>query len=266
MTSHIAKERAKLTKTSIIDARTLETSNKRLAEILKPGMTVLDVGCGTGAITCGIAEKVGSRGRVIGVDNNPQLIEKARQNYKDVPRLTFEIQDIYDLPFQNQFDIVTSSRVLQWLSNPQKALNMMVQATKINGFVLVLDYNHDKIVWEPEVPKSMQHFYESFLRWRSEAGMDNAIADHLPEMFKEAGLINVKITPQHEMAENSDEEFQTHITIWAEVAQFKGIQMVNDGFISEKERAQAEEDFRRWINERAKSQKMYLLAVEGMKK
>lgn len=246
--------------------RTLKTSHKRLAEILKPGMTVLDVGCGTGAITSGIAEIVGPNGRVIGIDNNPDLIEKARQNYKDTPALTFEIGDIYNLPFNNEFDIVTSARVLQWLANPKAALNQMVQSTKHNGKVLVLDYNHTKISWEPEIPETMQNFYSAFLRWRSDAGMNNEIADYLPNMFKESGLTDLRVTMQNELTKRSDSDFQTHITIWAGVAEFKGIQIVNDGYITENQRAKAEADFRQWLKESAKSQTMYLLAVEGTKK
>ncbi|WP_424461000.1 methyltransferase domain-containing protein [Priestia megaterium] len=78
MINDAAMKRAKLTKTAVIDNRTLENSHKRLAEILKPGMNVLDVGCGTGTITSGIAELVGPNARVVGIDNNLTLIEKAR--------------------------------------------------------------------------------------------------------------------------------------------------------------------------------------------
>ncbi|CAM4003927.1 methyltransferase domain-containing protein [Lederbergia lenta] len=265
MGAEVAKDRATLQNSSIIDARTLENSHKRLAEVIKPGMTVLDVGCGTGAITSGIAEVVGPRGRVIGIDNNQDLILKARHLYKDNPIISFEIGDIYQLPYQNEFDIVTSARVLQWLSRPKAALQQMVQAVKNNGSVLILDYNHTKISWEPEIPKTMQDFYDDFLRWRSDAGMDNEIADHLPDMFSELGLSDIKTTKQSEYTKHTDTNFQTQITIWADVAAIKGIQMVNDGFISEGQRSQAEKDFRKWINTSAESQTMYLLAVEGKK-
>lgn len=266
MLNELAKERATLKESGIVDARTLKTSHKRLAEILQPGMTVLDVGCGTGAITSGIAEMVGPNGRVIGIDNNPELIEKARQKYKNIPGLTFEIADIYNLPFYSEFDIVTSARVLQWLENPQTALHQMVKSTKHNGQVLVLDYNHTKISWEPKIPETMQSFYDAFLQWRSDAGMDNEIADHLSKMFEEYELTNLKVTDQSETTKRSDNDFQTHITVLAGVASSKGIQMVNDGTITESQRARAEGDFRKWINESAKSQTMYLLAVEGTKK
>jgi len=112
----------------------------------------------------------------------------------------------------------------------------------------------------------MKSFYDAFLRWRSDAGMDNAIADHLPEMLTEAGLKQINnITSQHEHANRTDDDFLTNIEIWAGVANFKGIQMVHDGFITEQQRVQAEADFRNWIKESAESQTMYLLTLEGMK-
>ncbi|MNO47340.1 Demethylmenaquinone methyltransferase [compost metagenome] len=260
-----AEQRAVLTNSGIIDARSLEQSHKRLAEIIQPGMTVLDVGCGTGAITHGIVDRVGPEGMVIGIDNNPDLIEKARQNYNRIPNLRFEVQDIYSLPYENQFDIVTSARVLQWLSSPLTALEQMTQSAKIGGTVLILDYNHEKIEWKPKVPMSMRVFYTAFLKWRSDAGMDNAIADHLQEMFEGAGLQNIQVTPQHERVEYHQPNFQTQALIWAGVSSFKGAQMVEEEYIVESERAQVEHDYRKWVEEEAKSQCMYLLSVEGIK-
>ncbi|MGN8644647.1 hypothetical protein ACTNEO_01005 [Gracilibacillus sp. HCP3S3_G5_1] len=49
-----AKQRATLNNTSVIDAHSLSQSHKRLDELLEPGMSVLDVDCGTGAISFGM--------------------------------------------------------------------------------------------------------------------------------------------------------------------------------------------------------------------
>jgi ubiquinone/menaquinone biosynthesis C-methylase UbiE len=267
MEENIAQNRAELSGklTNVLDSRTLQKSRKRLAEILTTGMTVLDVGCGTGAITRGIAEKVGPSGRVVGIDNNLNLIEKARKSYAGIPGLTFEIGDIYNLDYEGQFDIVTSSRVLIWLSDPLKALEAMKSAIKIGGRILIADYNHEKITWDPQPPSSMLSFYSTYLKWRSDAGMDNSIADHLAEMFQQVGFKEIFVTPQHEVIERSDLDFQTRVGIWADTAPSRGPQMERDGFITEKEYRQAEREYREWMIQDAQYLKMYMLAVEGVK-
>ena len=65
----------------VLGARTLAVDHRRLSELLAPGYAVLDVGCGTGAITAGILERVLPGGRVVGVDINPRLIEEARARF-----------------------------------------------------------------------------------------------------------------------------------------------------------------------------------------
>jgi len=119
---------------TILNQRTLEASNRRLAEVLKPGMHVLDVGCGSGSITRGIAERIGTDGLAVGIDNNPRLIEEARQSHGHLSWLSFEVADIHSLPFRERFDIVCASRVLQWLSEPLPALEQMKIAKGDPGF------------------------------------------------------------------------------------------------------------------------------------
>ncbi len=250
---------------SVINVRTLATAHKRLAELLCPGMHVLDVGCGAGAITRGIAEAVGPTGRVVGVDLNTGLIDDARCRHSDLAWLSFEVRDACSLERMDEFDIVTSARVLQWLSNPCAAIENMVTAAKPRGIVVVLDYNHEKVAWAPDPSQGAKSFYESFLRWRSEAGMDNAIADHLVDLFAACGLKNVAQTAQHEVIHRDEPAFAEQIGLWANVAASRGLQMVSDGFITESERALAESGFRRWMEEDAQVQTLYLLAVEGIK-
>ncbi|SHM44886.1 methyltransferase domain-containing protein [Gracilibacillus kekensis] len=260
-----AKSRAKLNDSSVIDARSLTQSHRRLAELLKPGMSVLDVGCGTGAITSGIAEAVGPTGKVIGIDNDIDLITIARQRYQDIPSLSFETADIYDLPYENQFDIVTSARVLQWLAHPEQALENLVKIAKSGGIVIVLDYNHEKINWQPEVPASMHYFYEKFLEWRADAAMDNSIADHLAAMFEKSGLTQIQVFPQHEKVQRNEEGFETATSIWSGVVSTKGAQMLADGIIDKKAVEEASIEYQKWREEKAEKQQMYLLAVEGRK-
>lgn len=101
---------------AVLDARSLATSHRRLAALLRPGQPVLDVGCGTGAITRGIAEAVAPGGRAIGLDANVELIQSAHATHRGVPGLVFAVADAYTLPFAAAFDVVTAARVLQWLA------------------------------------------------------------------------------------------------------------------------------------------------------
>lgn len=267
MLDDVARRRAHMPEgvSGILNTRSLEASHRRLGALLEPGMRVLDVGCGTGAITRGIAAAVGPSGRVIGVDVHPGLIAEAREAHGGVAGLSFEVADVLGLLFHDAFDIVTAARVLQWLADPQAAVAAMRRAARPGGRVVVLDYNHERIRWTPDPPASMQALYAAFLHWRADAGMDNAIADHLAGLFAAAGLADVAVSAQHETARRGDRDFETRAAIWAEVAATRGHQMVADGVISEPARASAETDCRAWVRGGAEAQTLYLLAVEGVR-
>jgi SAM-dependent methyltransferase len=246
----------------ILDQRSLATSHRRLAELLRPGMRVLDVGCGTGAITRDVAAAV-APGNAVGLDINQALLRQAAALRGGSTNLCFVRADIYTLPFADTFDIATAARVLLWLSQPADAVRQLAGTVKSDGKVVVLDYDHERIEWDPEPPASVGRFYRAFLTWRAEAGMDNAIAGRLPALFESAGLVDIAISPQHERTRRGDVDFGARIGIWADVAGSRGHQMVGDGAISEAERATAEADYRDWAHTHARSQAMYLLAVEG---
>ncbi|MBI1959625.1 MAG: methyltransferase domain-containing protein, partial [Candidatus Rokubacteria bacterium] len=63
---------------AVLTARTLENSHRCLLELLEPGMTVLDVGCGPGTLTMGRARRV-DPGSVVGMDLNPEMIAAAEK-------------------------------------------------------------------------------------------------------------------------------------------------------------------------------------------
>ncbi len=189
----------------VLNKRTLSSSHRRLGELLQPGMRVLDVGCGTGAITKGM----------------------------------FEVTD------------------------PGGAIECCSGSVVPGGKILVLDYNHEKIAWDPRPPSSMMLFYEAFLAWRSDAGMDNAIADHLAYEFERLGLTDIQVTEQREHSDSLHANDKSRLAIWSSVAATRGQQMVKDGYLTELQRATAETDYREWTDATAVSQTLYLLAVEG---
>ncbi|WP_138994351.1 methyltransferase domain-containing protein [Larkinella sp. C7] len=267
MSNQTATSRAEMPKAAnpVLDRRTVENANRNLLKHLKPGLSVLDVGCGSGAITRGMAERVGPQGRVVGIDPSETLLLQARQQAGNFPQLTFQTADVYDFETAEQFDLVTCARVLQWLARPEDALARMAKWVKPGGVLAVLDYNHEKVEWTPEPPDTLTKFYGAFLKWRQEAGFDNAIADHLKDQFLRIGFEKITIEPQFEISKKEDATFVETSRIWSEVAHLRGPQLVKDGYISEEDRTAAIEDYDRWIATTGESMQLYLLAVEGQK-
>lgn len=245
----------------VLDRRNIENSYSSLLGLLKDGLSVLDVGCGSGAITADIAQR--ASGKVVGIDFSEHLIELAKKNYAHLPNLSFEVADINDYVSDEKFDLVIAARTLQWVNNPVEVVQKMVVLLKKGGKVSINDYNHAKVEWSPAPPKSMLDFYEAFMNWRKDAGFDNEIADNLPSIYKYLGLTEINIVPQHETSIRGDEEFTAATRIWSIVAETRGKQVANDGYCSEELRLQAIEEYDAWIANEAQSMTLYLLAVEG---
>src|SRR5258708_39984604 len=87
-------------------------------------MRVMDVGCGPGTITVGMAEVV-APGRVDGFDLQPALVKRARAiaSERRVQNVNFSVANVYRLPFSARtFDAVFANPLLMFVSNPLAAL------------------------------------------------------------------------------------------------------------------------------------------------
>lgn len=128
-------------------ARTAENSCAYLLPSLRPGLDLLDVGCGPGTITVDLAARV-SPGRVVGID----LVAAAdlgtvRDN------VTFEVGDVYDLAFGDaSFDVVHAHQVLQHLGRPVDALIEMHRVLRPGGVLAVRDSDYGGFIWAPADP------------------------------------------------------------------------------------------------------------------
>ncbi len=102
---------------------------KGLVELLAPqaGERILDLGCGTGALTAEIAE----RGvEVLGVDRSEEMISQARRKF---PALKFEAVDARELRFNAEFDAVFSNAVLHWIPQAKQVISGVAHALKPGG-------------------------------------------------------------------------------------------------------------------------------------
>jgi len=248
-----ATERAKMPEgTSVIlDNRNLQKDYSTLISTLKSGMRVLDVGCGTGAISKGIAEIVGKNGYVVAIDSSEHLIAKGKEYFQNINNLELTQIDLFDYSPIEKFDLIVSARVLQWLNKPKDALLKFKQLLKPEGQISILDYNHQMLEWEPEPPVSMRNFYQAFLDWRSDAGMDNEIAEHLPIYFKELGFHQIEVLNANEVYKKGERDFVDKVGIWSNVAKTRGKQMVQSGYIAEDKRLCAIEDYDTWTKTEA---------------
>jgi trans-aconitate methyltransferase len=100
-----------------------------LVDLLAPktGERILDLGCGTGALTAEIAARGAD---VLGLDQSEEMIAQAKKKY---PELKFEIADARTLKFEAEFDAVFSNAVLHWIPEAEQVIRGVARAVKPGG-------------------------------------------------------------------------------------------------------------------------------------
>ena len=110
---------------------------------LKPGLCVLDVGCGRGSSTLALAAAVGVAGVVHGVDYDAMMIAESRQRalLEGVDAQVFYHQaNAIALPWPDgYFNASRSDRVLQHMLEPVRAFVELLRVTRTGGRVVVID-------------------------------------------------------------------------------------------------------------------------------
>jgi ubiquinone/menaquinone biosynthesis C-methylase UbiE len=144
----------------------------------EPGESVLDVGCGTGSLAIEAKRRVGSTGRVCGVDASPEMIVRAaRKARKAGLDVAFAEGAAQAIPFQAaQFDVVVSTLTLHHL--PRKARQAyareMRRVAKPGGRVLVIDF---------AAPSARRHGLLAHLHRHGHTKLDDTVA-----LLSDAGL------------------------------------------------------------------------------
>jgi ubiquinone/menaquinone biosynthesis C-methylase UbiE len=135
-------------------ARTATEAAAFLLPLLKSGMKLLDIGCGPGSITVGLAEIV-APGETVGVDLGETLIKQAREDAvnKGLKNLRFEVASAYSLPFADaSFDAAYLHQVLQHLSRPVDALTEARRVLRPHGFIGVREVDWGSTIFWPRLP------------------------------------------------------------------------------------------------------------------
>jgi SAM-dependent methyltransferase len=154
---------------------------------LKEGEVVLDLGSGGGFDCFLAARRVGQKGRVIGVDMTPEMIDKARENarkgkYKNVE---FRLGEIENLPVANDtVDIVISNCVINLSPNKQQVFKEAFRVLKPGGRMMVSD-----IVLLKDLPATIKDNVRAYVGCISGA----IIKDKYLEQIQKAGFEEVKV-------------------------------------------------------------------------
>ena len=160
---------------------------------IRPGASVLEIGCGNGVDAANLAGMAGPEGRVIGIDVSSTMLAAARaRDTGSSPRPGYLLCDAGRLAFPDQmFDAVRADRVLQHTKDPAAVVREMARVTRTSGTI---------VVFEPD--------WETFVLWPGDRSVTRRIlnfwCDRIPSgwagrslyaAFSRSGLSEVAVTP-----------------------------------------------------------------------
>ena len=152
---------------SALNRRVYDGTGAVVARLIRPGDTVLECACGTGAIASAIAPACA---RVVATDFSEGMLKQARKKLARFPHVVVEQADITDLHYaDDSFDAVVAANVIHLLPEPGDALKELKRVTRPGGTIIVPTY---------VIPKKRAH--TMFLRLISRCGV------HFQEHFDPA--------------------------------------------------------------------------------
>lgn len=197
---------------SVVSRHALRTAEREAAYLLprlRPGMRLLDVGCGPGTISSGLARAV-APGEVVGIDVSADVIDSARAHVAEagVTNARFETANVYDLPYQAaSFDVAHAHQVMQHLADPVGALTEMRRVLRPGGLVAVRDADYATMSAWPRAA-SIDRWLEVYHAVAARNGADPDAGRRLRSWVHAAGFVDVEVTAVVELfaepAEASD--------------------------------------------------------------
>lgn len=179
--------------------RTADKQAAFLLPHLRPGMDLLDCGCGPGSITLGLA-KVVAPGQTVGIDIDASQISRAQQLAVEQQASTvrFEAATIYQLPFPDgSFDAVFSNTVFTYLDEPLRALREIQRVLKTGGLVGIRVADFDGHLFAPSYP-ILRRFFQLFAGIGEQRGGSFYLGKELPSLLHQTEFVNVQASASYE--------------------------------------------------------------------
>lgn len=165
-----------------------------LAE-LREGEVVLDLGSGGGLDVFLAANRVGKKGRVIGVDMTPEMVERAKKNARkgNYGNVEFRLGEIENLPVESEsVDVIISNCVINLSADKLATYEEALRVLKPNGRILVSD-----LVIAGELPEDIRR---SFAAWAECVAGALEKQEYL-DIIKEAGFRDISVVTERVFGE-----------------------------------------------------------------
>jgi ubiquinone/menaquinone biosynthesis C-methylase UbiE len=194
---------------------------------IKEGDTVIDLGSGAGNDIF-IARKIaGEKGKLIGIDFTPAMINKARANAEKLGlnNVEFRLGDIDDMPVTSNYaDVIVSNCVLNLVPNKHKVISEIFRVLKPGGHFSISD-----IVLEGELPekwRKVAEFYagcvsgaiqkQDYLKIVEEGGFKNIVVQKDKAIIIPDAILSDYLSAEEITEFKNSNTKITSITIYAE--------------------------------------------------
>jgi SAM-dependent methyltransferase len=150
-----------------------------------PGARTLEVGCGNGSMSAWLAERVAPGGQAVAVDLDLSLVDA------EVPGLELRKADIVAGPIEPAaFDLVTARAVLHHIADAQTAIANLVACARPGGAILLIEPDFLPVMVAE--PADIKAFWEEWLQWSREQGIDYMIGRRLPASLAGMGVEEIR--------------------------------------------------------------------------
>jgi ubiquinone/menaquinone biosynthesis C-methylase UbiE len=155
---------------------------------LRPGMRVLDVGCGPGDVSFVAARLVGPQGSVIGIDA-ADIVELARARAAEhgFTSVRFEQTTVGDLKLDEPVDAVIGRLILMHLPDPVATLRQLAGLIRPGGVIAFSEFDMTGARSVPDLPLWLAA-RDAIIETFTAMGLDPTFAATLPTLFQRAGL------------------------------------------------------------------------------